>query len=181
MMEALKGQMPDALHLGYLNNAHADDFLDRILYLDTKTYLCDDLLFMGDKMSMANSLELREPLCDYRLLELSASIPYDLKMKGCNLKYLMKEAVKGLLPEEVLKAKKHGFMIPIGSWLKNELKPLTLELLSEANVKKRGYFNYDYIRYSLNRHYQGKQNLDDLIWALLILEIWHRVYIDKSM
>jgi asparagine synthase (glutamine-hydrolysing) len=179
--EELKGRSPTAIHLDYLNSVNTADFLDRALYLDTKTYLTDDLLFMGDKMSMAHSLELREPLCDHRLLELSASIPYGLKIKGFNLKYLMKEAVKDILPAQVLKAGKHGFMIPIGSWLKKELKPLTMELLSEPNIKRRGYFNYERVRGLLDRHYQGKQNLDDLIWALLILEIWHQVYIDKKM
>jgi asparagine synthase (glutamine-hydrolysing) len=181
MLKALGNSDAHKMHLQYFQDVDADDFLDKIFYLDVKTYLADDLLFMADKMSMANSLELREPFCDYRLMEFSASIPFALKIKGMNLKYLLKKTTANLLPQEIVSRKKHGFMIPIARWLKDELKDWTSDLLSEANIKKRGYFNYEYIRWMLREHYQGKQNLDDQIWALLILEIWHQIYLDKKL
>lgn len=181
MFQYLAGSDSNHFHQGYLQSVEAADFLDKVFYLDAKTYLPGDLLFMGDKMSMANSLELREPFCDYRLLELSASIPYDLKIKGYNLKYLLKKALGSLLPKEILAKKKQGFMIPIGRWIKDELKDMVEDLLSENNIRKRGYFNPEYVRWMLCEHYEGRKNLDDQIWSLLMLEIWHQVYIDKKL
>ncbi len=166
------------IHADYFNNSGASSLLDKIYYLDVKTYLPGDLLFMADKMSMANSLELREPFCDYRLIEFSASIPYDYKIKGMQMKYLLKKTFKDLLPPDILCRKKHGFMMPVGRWLKDELKSWVMDLLSEGNVKKRGYFNYKFIKWVLDQHYRGKQNFDDQIWALIILEVWHQVYMD---
>lgn len=182
--EELKNELlisdPFKIHKELLDKEWISEFLDRIFYLDVKTYLVDDLLAMGDRMSMANSLELRVPFCDHKLLELSASIPYSLKIKGLRLKYLLKRAVSRLLPKEIITKRKQGFMIPLGSWLQTELKDLTLDLLSSKSIKRRGYFNCDYIQWMLREHYEGRQNLSDQIWALMTLEMWHRIYIDNG-
>jgi asparagine synthase (glutamine-hydrolysing) len=171
---------PQWIHLQYAKRTEGIDPLNAAYSLDIKTYLPDDLLFMGDRMSMANSLELREPFCDYKLLEFSLSIPPGLKLKGFTLKYLLKKALKDMLPAHIIQGRKHGFMMPIGQWLKEDLKNWTLDLLSETNIRKRGYFNYEYIKSMLNEHYCGRRNFDDRIWSLIMLELWHQVYIDKK-
>lgn len=168
-------------HRAYFNKIETAELLNKAFYLDLKTYLPDDLLFMADKMSMANSLEVRVPFCDHKLVEFSASIPYQLKIKGLNPKYLLKKSFKNLLPESILRRKKQGFMVPLGLWFQKELKDYVLDVLSETNIKRRGYFRYDYIRWILNQHYQGKQNFSDHIWALIVLEIWHQIFIDRKI
>lgn len=177
----LKQSQPYFRHETYLGRINTDDLLNKVFYLDVKTYLADDLLVMADRMGMANSLEIRVPFCDYKLLELSASIPYHLKIKGLNLKYLFKRAVSQLLPQEVIKKRKQGFMLPLAQWLRDDLRDFTESVLSEANVKKRGYFKYTCIRWLLDQHYQGRRIFTDQIWALLILELWHQIYIDKTL
>ncbi len=157
-----------------------DRSLEGIFRFDIKTYLPDDLLFMADKMSMANSLELRVPYCDHKVMEFAASIPCGLKLKGLKLKYLLKKSFKDLLPREVLTRRKQGFMIPIGRWIKQDLKGVAEELLSRRQIEKRGYFNYEYVRWILDQHYSGKRDFTDRIWALMNLEMWHRIYIDKD-
>ena len=161
-----------------LYDAPRGDTLDRLFYLDVKSYLADDLLMLGDKMSMAASLELRVPYCDHTLVEFAATIPGEMKMHGFRLKALFKDAVRDWLPKETLARKKQGFMVPLGQWLQKELKPLTRELLSETAIRKRGYFNPEAIADLLARHESGRQNLSDQIFALITLELWHRIYLD---
>jgi len=171
---------PLRLHQNYYNTLETDNELKKIFYLDTKTYLPDDLLMMGDKMGMANSLEIRVPFCDHEVVEFAFSIPTELKFKGFKLKALMKQAFSELLPPQIIHREKRGFMVPISQWFKKELKPFTLKLLSEENVRKRNILRYDYVKWVLDRHFSGKQNLSDQIWAILTLEIWYRIYIDNS-
>ena len=165
-------------HRYLYENNRALDSMGKIFYLDVKTYLPDDLLMMGDKMSMANSLELRVPFCDHRLLEYAATIPTELKFKGFRLKSLFKRSMASRLPQEILNRKKQGFMVPLAQWFRKDLKEFTQELLSEASIRKRGYFNPKYVHWMLDRHYTGRQNLTDQIFALLTLELWHRIYLD---
>ena len=169
---------PLRLHQNYYNTLETKDELKKIFYLDTKTYLPDDLLMMGDKMGMANSLEIRVPFCDHEVVEFAFSIPTELKFKGFKLKALMKQAFSELLPPQIIHREKRGFMVPISQWFKKELKPFTLKLLSEENVRKRNILRYDYVKWVLDRHFSGKQNLSDQIWALLTLELWFRIFIE---
>ena len=167
-----------AHHRFVYENNNAQDLMDKILYLDVKTYLADDLLMMGDKMSMANSLELRVPFCDHKLVEYAASVPSKIKYSGQNLKSLLKKSVKDLLPREIIQRKKQGFMVPVAQWFQKELKGFTLDLLSRENIRKRGFFEADYVHELLDQHFTGKQNLTDQIFALVTLEIWCRIYLD---
>jgi len=166
------------VHKAFYSENNLENILDKIFYLDIKTYLADDLLMMGDKMSMAHSLELRVPFCDHKLIEFAATIPAELKFKGLKLKSLFKKALKGFLPEDILQRKKQGFMVPLAKWFQNELKGFTLDLLSEERIKKRGYFRPDFIRWVLDQHYDGRQNFTDQIYALISLELWHQIYMD---
>lgn len=177
--QEIKGEN-ESIHLTYFKEINDQDYLNRIVYVDINTYLPDDLLIMADRMSMANSLELRVPFCDHKLMESCFAIPYQLKLKGFRLKGLFKEALKGLLPQEILNKPKQGFMVPLADWLREDLKYYVLEILSKENIKKRGYFNPDRVEGILKKHFSGQGILAHQIWALLILEIWFRNLIDEK-
>lgn len=168
------------IYKDYFKQVNSEDYLDRIFYLDVNTYLVDDLLFMADRMSMANSLELRVPFCDHRLVEFSASIPCLLKIRGFKLKSLFKDSLRGILPEKILAKKKQGFMVPIGEWFKSQLKDYIREILSEENIKKRGFFVPSFVSKMLNDHFQGKGIYTNQIWALLVFELWYKEYFEKN-
>jgi asparagine synthase (glutamine-hydrolysing) len=106
------------------------------------------------------------------------AIPSRVKYKGFRLKSLMKQSFRHLLPSEILYHKKQGFMVPIAVWLKRELRGMVEDLLSRERIQKRGYFRHSYIRGVLDQHYSGRQNLSDLIYAFLVLELWHQQYMD---
>ncbi|RKY43197.1 MAG: asparagine synthase (glutamine-hydrolyzing) [Candidatus Omnitrophota bacterium] len=168
----------DYLHLKYLKEAGNRSYLDSVVYTDINTYLVDDLLVMGDRMSMANSLELRVPFCDYKLMEEAFTIPYHLKLKGLKIKGLFKEILKDILPREVLRKPKQGFMVPLAYWLREDLKDFTLDILSSESIKRRGYFNPSYVKEILSDHFSGRNIFTHQIWALLVLELWFREFID---
>ncbi|MBI3798294.1 MAG: asparagine synthase (glutamine-hydrolyzing) [Deltaproteobacteria bacterium] len=162
---------------GPLASLWAKDPLAATLLTDLTTYLPDDLLAMGDRMSMAHGLELRPPFCDHRLVEWTLSLSPTLRLKGWRPKALLKKALRGILPEAVLRHRKQGFMIPLGQWLQGELRPLMEELLSEAVVKKRGLFHWQTIAWLKEQHVSGKRNFADQLWALMILEAWWQRYL----
>ncbi|MGB8953149.1 MAG: asparagine synthase (glutamine-hydrolyzing) [Candidatus Aminicenantales bacterium] len=165
---------PVSLHLA---NCRAADTLDRIAYLDVKLYLQDDLLVKVDRMSMANSLEIRVPFLDYTFVEYAATVPNSLKLKGLKSKHILKKAMRGLLPREILTKKKIGFDIPLGVWIKNELKDFTLDTLSPSHLNKHGFFNIAYIRKILNEHFNGSHNHRQLLWPLVIFQFWYDRYL----
>jgi len=168
------------IHFDYFNDSSASKYLDKISNLDIHTYLPDDLLVMADKMSMANSLELRVPLCDHILVEVCANIPFSTKLRGFELKSLFKKIIKDLLPQEVVNKKKQGFMVPLADWLRLDLKNLVKECLNKQTIEKRGYFNYSYVNELLNRHLQGKAVYTHQIWSLVVFELWCKTYLDHE-
>jgi asparagine synthase (glutamine-hydrolysing) len=127
---------------------------------------------------MAVSLECRVPLLDHELVELAARMPEDVKIRGGRLKHVMKEAVSGLLPRDILKRKKRGFGTPMGAWLKNDLAPLVRNLLSEAVVDGRGLFRYPAVQELIAQHEANRIDGTDRLLALMNLEIWSRMYLD---
>ncbi|HUJ78834.1 MAG TPA: asparagine synthase (glutamine-hydrolyzing) [Nitrospiria bacterium] len=172
---------PDSIweaHRRWYDHAGASNEMDHLFATDVRGYLADDLLMLADKMSMAASLELRVPYCDHRLIEYAAAIPGDLKVRGLTLKALFRRTIREMVPAPILNHPKQGFMVPIASWLNKELKPLVNELLSESAIDKRGYFNSASIRRLLEEHESGRRNCADQLFALLVLELWHRIYID---
>ena len=126
---------------------------------------------------MHHSLEVRVPFIDHKLLEFCATIPPEMKMKWFQKKYLLKKAVKNLLPAEVINHRKQGFVGPMAQWLKNDLKSYVLETLSEKNLKKHGLFNYKIIDQIFEDHFSGREIHDTLIWSLLIFQKWYGMYI----
>lgn len=154
------------------------EWVSAVQWLDIMTYLPDDLLTMCDKMSMASSLEVRVPFCDHLLVQSMMAIPSKHKYKGLKLKSLMKSSFKTLLPKEIIQHKKQGFMVPLAVWLKSDLRPLIEDLLSKERIERRGFFRYSFVRRMLDLHYSGRENLVDSIYALVVLELWHQLYLD---
>ena len=114
---------------------------NRMIYLYLKQYLADDILVKADRASMYNSLEVRAPFLDYRLVDFINSLPYNLKLKGFTSKYLLKELMSDKLPANIINRSKKGFGVPVAKWLNNELKDFTDDLLSYDYIKKQGIFS----------------------------------------
>ncbi len=167
----------DALGEAFARAASGDS-LHRMLVVDLATQLPDDLLLLTDKMSMATSLECRVPLLDHELVELAARIPEDIKIRGGRLKHLMKQALAGVLPPDILERRKRGFGAPMGAWLKRQLAPVLDELLSEEAVRARGIFDPQAVRRLITDHEASRTDGTDRLLALMNLEIWARIYLD---
>ncbi|MBM3251170.1 MAG: asparagine synthase (glutamine-hydrolyzing) [Candidatus Omnitrophica bacterium] len=152
--------------------------VDRLLATDIKTNLANDLLVKMDIASMANSLETRAPFLDQDVMQFSARLPGNFKIKGLIKKYILKKAIKNLIPAENIYRAKMGFGVPVGTWMRNELKDFTREILFSSRALKRGYFNPDNLRGYINRHIDGNKDHSLGLWSLLMLELWHQRFID---
>jgi asparagine synthase (glutamine-hydrolysing) len=159
--------------------ARSDDALNRMLVVDAETQLPDDLLLLTDKMSMATSLECRVPFLDHELVELAARIPEQMKIRGRRLKHVMKTALADVLPAAILNRKKRGFGTPMGAWLKDDLAGLLQKLLSPAAIQNRGLFHYPTVQELIRLHDANRIDGSDPLLALLNLEIWCRIYLDR--
>jgi asparagine synthase (glutamine-hydrolysing) len=156
-----------------------DDALARMFAVDAHTQLPDDLLLLTDKMTMAASLECRVPLLDHELVELAARIPARVKVAGGELKALMKKALAGVLPPEVLHRPKRGFGAPIGAWMKGALAETLESTLSHASLEARGLLRHEPVAQLIADHRANRVDGTDKLLALLNLEIWCRVYLDQ--
>jgi asparagine synthase (glutamine-hydrolysing) len=156
------------------------DSLNRAFFYDIKTYLSEDILAVTDRMSMLHALEVRVPFLDHKFMEFCASIPPEMKMKRFQKKYLLKKAVRTLLPAEVIDHRKQGFVGPMAQWLKNELKTYTRDVLSLENLKKHGVFNPEAVETVLTEHFSNREIHDTLIWSLLIFQTWFEMYAGKK-
>lgn len=150
--------------------------LDKMLYTDTKTYL-HELLMKQDQMSMAASIESRVPFLDHELLEFSARLPDSMKIRGSQTKFVLRRAMKGVLPGEILTRTKMGFPVPVGKWLRGEFRHLVDEFVLSERTSQRGIFDYDFVKELATRHFAG-ENHDERIWALVNFEMWYRQFID---
>jgi asparagine synthase (glutamine-hydrolysing) len=161
------------------NNVKHLDPLTQMLYIDTRANLPDDLLMVGDKTSMANSLEARVPFLDYRLVQFVESLPPALKLNGINGKYLHKKAAEKWLPKEIVHRKKKGFANPIENWFRVGMKDYVEECLLSSDSAMGRYFNQDYIRKILELDRSGKEQYRRQIYLLVSLELWHRKFISS--
>jgi asparagine synthase (glutamine-hydrolysing) len=175
---AAPAQRLDALAAAFAA-AGGEDALARMFAADALTQLPDDLLLLTDKMTMATSLECRVPLLDHELVELAARIPADIKVAGGELKGLLKRALADVLPREILGRPKRGFGAPMGAWMKNELAPLLGSALSREAVERRGLLAYAPIAELIAAHRANRIDGTDRLLALLNLEVWCRVYLDR--
>lgn len=169
-----------ALTVDWYAKADGGNFLDRTLFVDVMSYLPDDLLVKVDIVSMANSLEARSPFLDHKLMEFAAALPAPLKLHGMHSKYILKKAFAPLLPKEVLYRRKMGFGVPIDKWFRRELKSMAYQILLEKRTLQRGYFREEAVRLLLDEHMARRADHSYRIWALLFLELWHRMFIDQS-
>jgi asparagine synthase (glutamine-hydrolysing) len=169
----LAGYDPAEYLTGFFLRPQTDDHLTRMLYTDIKTYLSGDILVKVDRTSMANSLEVRAPLLDYRIVEFAARLPNALKMEGGKSKVLLKEAFSRVLPKEIFERPKHGFTVPLDSWFRRDLVPLGEELF--FNTPETGEFlNVTHIRQLWDRHRSGRANLGTQLWSTLMFSLWYR-------
>jgi asparagine synthase (glutamine-hydrolysing) len=159
--------------------ADTQDVLNRMFAIDAETQLPDDLLMLTDKMSMAVSLECRVPLLDHDLVELAAAMPSAIKVRGGRLKHVLKEALTDLLPDDILNRKKRGFGTPMGAWLKKELAPLLSRLLAPDVVNARGLYHQPVVDRLMSDHAANRIDGTDALLAMMNLEIWSRIYLDR--
>jgi asparagine synthase (glutamine-hydrolysing) len=162
--------------LALLHSAKADNLLDQLLAADMTTYL-HELLMKQDQMSMAASIESRVPFLDNELMEFATRLPVEMKLRGTTTKYVLREAMKGVLPDEILTRKKMGFPVPIGAWFRGAYRNVISEYVLSERALRRGVFNADYIRQLVDRHQAGENHAERL-WALVNFEIWQRRFFD---
>jgi asparagine synthase (glutamine-hydrolysing) len=169
-------------HTGALARAFSEvtspDALETLMEVDMLTQLPDDLLLLTDRMTMASSIECRVPLIDQALVDLALEMPTSMKIKGRDLKHVLKLAMKGVLPDEILYRSKRGFGAPMGAWLKQSLAGMTDALLSKDVVERRGLFRYEAVNNLIDGHRRNLDDHTDHLQALTNLEIFSRVFID---
>ncbi len=175
--ERLEGSRPFALLHPDASVCGAVDPLDQLLSTDVHTYLPGDLLVKMDIATMAHSLEARSPLLDHHVMELAARLPSRMKIRGLDRKRVLKAVARGVLPDEVVDRKKQGFGVPIGEWLRHDLREMAVDLLTDGRLRDRGYFDQARVDKLLGEHLAGRNHATRL-WALLQLEQWHRIFVD---
>ena len=178
LKEALASAEAGSEHLQYLKEAPAQDFLNRILYTDWYTFLPELNLAYCDKMSMAASIEARVPFLDNEIVDFMLTVPRQLKLRGRTSKLVLREAVKDIVPAEVIKRRKAGFGVPLRTWLRRDLREMVDDLLGEERIKARGYFDPAAIRALVLADREGRADNTYRIWALLTLELWHQIFLE---
>ena len=158
----------------------SNDPLDRSMYADARTYMIDDVLTKVDRMSMAVSLEAREPLLDHKLLEFAARVPASLKLKDGQSKYLLRRVLEKRVPRAITERKKSGFAAPIAEWLRGPLAPMANELLLDGRLRDRGIFNDREVNRLWHEHRTRHADHEHRLWQLVMLELWFREFIDKA-
>jgi len=161
----------------FLGNYRDKSYLDKINVLFMKYYLQDDILFKVDRASMYNSLEVRAPFLDYRLVDFINSLPLEYKLKNFKTKYILKELMRDKLPKNIIHRKKKGFGIPLTSWLKKDLKEYMLEVLSKQEISKTNLFNFSFVDKLIKEHLNNKKDNRKILWNLIIFQNWAKKYL----
>jgi len=180
-LERAKG-LPDPLTQwqSLYDDAPAKDRLSRLLYLDTKTYLNGDILAKVDRMSMATSLEVRVPMLDHEFVEWVTSLPVEWKFRAGARKHILKKLAERVgIPSEVIHRRKQGFQLPLVEWMRDEQKARFWNVLLEPRTLQRGYFKPSTIENLIDEHVQGRRNRSGLLWRILVLEMWHRNFLES--
>lgn len=165
----------------YYDEAPASDTLSRLMYLDVKTYLTGDILTKVDRMSMATSLEVRVPMLDHEFVEWVASLPVDWKFRTGTRKYILKKLAERLgIPSQLLHRRKQGFQLPLVDWMRSEMKDQFLRVLLEPRTLQRGYFKPEAVRALVDEHARGRRNRSGMLWRMLVLELWHRNFMESE-
>jgi asparagine synthase (glutamine-hydrolysing) len=169
---------PYSAHRAYFARVADAAPLNRLLYVDLKTFLPCLNLMTTDKTSMAVNLEVRVPFLNREMIEMAAVMPPRLKLRGIKRKYVLKRAMEAVLPKDVVWRRKAGFGAPIRSWLRGPLKPMIADLLSEDVVKRRGLFRPKELKRVIDANFSGREDYNLHVFQLLGLELWHRTFID---
>ncbi len=156
-----------------LTDCDSGNRIEQMQYLDMNYYLAEDILTKVDRASMAVSLEVRAPFLEQRVAEYAASLPPEYKLRGSSTKYILKKAVQGMLPADIINRKKKGFGMPVAEWLKGTLNPLMHEMLSPSRLIIQDLFNYEYIQELMREHEQGIANHYKQLWTLLVFQLWY--------
>ncbi|MFH0809605.1 MAG: asparagine synthase (glutamine-hydrolyzing) [Pseudomonadota bacterium] len=164
----------------YFARSDAKDPLNRMLYVDSRLYLPNDMLVKVDRMTMAHGLEARVPFLDHKVVEFCASVPKELKLCRGSGKYLLKQVMRERLPAPVLRRKKEGFNVPNARWLRQELKPFVTDVLSERSMREMGIFSPIAVRKLLEDHFSRRRENSHRIWCLLTLSLWWRTFMEGS-
>jgi len=176
----LSEQRLSALFGGYLQALPGASLLTRMLYTDTKVWLPDDLLLKADKMTMANGLELRVPFLDHRLVEFGASLPDAAKLQGSVGKVLLRQAMRGAVPDAIIDRPKKGFPVPLASWLRGPMRQLVRDhVLSSQSASCRSFERRE-IANLIETHEQGRHDRSGDLWTLLVFELWHRRFMEPA-
>jgi asparagine synthase (glutamine-hydrolysing) len=151
--------------------------LNRWLYADIKTYL-HELLMKQDQMSMAASIESRVPFLDHKLVEFSMGLPQRMKLRGLTTKYVLRQSMKGILPDQILKRPKMGFPVPLASWFRGRFRSVIDEYVLSERALSRNIFDESYVRSTVERHQSGRENHSERLWTFINFEMWQRQFID---
>lgn len=176
-LEAAGADATDILLEGF-RSSDGPDYVDRTLDVDVRYYLPDDLLVKVDIASMAHGLEARAPFVDHVVMEFAASLPSTFKLKGTVKKYILKRAVGTLLPDSIVNRRKMGFAVPLGPWFRGELRDMAYDVLLDRRAAARGYFSVPAVTRLLEDHVHGRRSNQNQLFNLLMLELWHRAFID---
>lgn len=166
-------------HLSYFAKVADKSFINRMLYVDLKTFLPELNLTYSDKLSSAASVEVRVPFLDNEVVDYMARVPADLKIRRTTRKYLLRQAMKGVVPPKVIQRRKAGFGAPVRTWLRRDLRAMVDDLLSDSTIRGRGYLEPSAVRALIARDREGQEDSTLRIWALLTLELWQRAFIDQ--
>jgi asparagine synthase (glutamine-hydrolysing) len=154
--------------------------LRSVLSFDQTSWLPDNLLERGDRMTMAASLEARMPFLDQELAAYVSSLPDRFRVRGHTTKWILREAMKRLLPRRILERPKVGFRVPVNEWFRGPMRSFLFDHLTSVDSMTHDYFHKDALNQIMNEHVEGRQNHEKLLWCLLNLEIWHRQYIKRA-
>ncbi len=159
----------------YFGSGH--EYMDQVMYLESNHFLVDNIFNHVDKTTMASAVESRVPICDHNIVDLSFRIPWKLKLRGRDGKYILKKAMKPYMPHEVIKRKKQGFFVPIDRWIEGDIKESITSILSEKEVEKHGLFSHHQIRKMFDNFARSKMYYARQLWTLMNFQLWHRIYI----
>lgn len=176
----LQDYHPSRITTDYYTQCDGKDHLAKILYTDMKTYLPGGILVKVDRMSMANSLEVRAPILDFRMIEFAATLPSKLKFNKGEKKYLLKEAFKEDLSNDILYRKKMGFSVPLAEWLRGEIKTLTANTIFNTKGGLCDFFKMDVVRKMWEQHQSGTVDHSIVLWSMLMFQMWWDLYIDSE-
>ena len=178
--QALGDYHPSSITTQHYHEADTDNHLDKILYTDIKTYLPGDILVKVDRMSMANSLEVRAPLLDYKIVEYAATIPPSLKLNKGEKKHILKQAFSSLLTDETLYRKKMGFSVPLAHWLRHEIKQQAEHVLFSSKTGLPQYFKINEIKKLWSQHQSNEKDYSSELWSMVMFQMWFNHYMKTN-